>query len=159
MSDRDKDKVSFSERDRRSREKRKNGDQKRPRGEGAQRRSRAASSMYRRRIDEKLFGKRGDAGRHRREERLREAHGSPNFVRTFREYVKDFGMPNDVQLLIRLLDLNEDRDVLKVIDAIGSAVEAAPEHRSLIRKRLQNLEMTTGSDALADAAADLLGRI
>lgn len=160
MSDRDKSKISFSELDRRRREKKRNGGDRRPRGEQAEKRTRAASSAYRKRIDEKLFGRRGDAGRSRREDRLREAHGSPAFLRTFREYVKDFGMPDDVPLLVSLLDLNEERDLLRVIQALDSSLgEASVDHRNLLRRRLQNLEMTTDSDALADAAVGLLARI
>ena len=159
MSDRD-NKISFSELDRRRREKKRNGGERRPRGEQAERRARATSALYRKRIDERLFGKGGDAGRSRREERLREAEGSPTFLRTFREYVKDYGMPTEMGLLLVLLDVEEERDVLRVMEAIDANVgDASLDERNLLRKRLQNLEMTTPSDALADAAVDLLSRL
>ena len=158
MSERGK--ISFSELDRRRREKKSNGGERRPRSEQAQGRARAAAARYRQRIDEKLFGKKEDAPRLRLEQRLRDAQGSPDFGRTFREYVKGFGMPEDIGLLLTLLDLETERDVLRVLAALGSAVEAAPpEQRSLLRSRLRNLEMSTSSDALADAATDLLARL
>ncbi|MFQ5515014.1 MAG: hypothetical protein ACE5FG_11325 [Myxococcota bacterium] len=157
MSDRDK--ISFSELDRRRREKRRGSDDRRPRGERARQRSRAAASRYRQKIEEKLFGKREDAARLRLEQRLRDTHGSPLFGRTFREYVKGYGMPADIPLLVTLLDLDEERDLLQVLQALdGLLADAPPEHRSLLKSRLRNLEMSTSSDVLADAAGDILAR-
>lgn len=159
MSERGK--TSFSELDRRRREKKKmNGGERRPRGEQAQGRARAAAARYRQRIDEKLFGKKGDAARLRLEQRLRDAQGSPDYSRTFREYVKGYGMPEDMGLLMTLLDLEAEQDVLRVLKALDSAAGSAPlEQRHLLRSRLRNLEMSTSSDALADAAADMLTRL
>jgi hypothetical protein len=155
----ERDKISFSELDRKRREKKKGSNERRPRGERAQQRSRAASLRYRQRIDEKLFGKREDAARLRLEERLRDTHGTQLFSRTFREYVKGYGIPEDVPLLVTLLDLDEERDLLQVLQALDRMVDSVqPEHRNLLRSRLRNLEMSTSSDALADAAGELLAR-
>lgn len=156
------DKPSFSEMDRRRRDKRRNGGnggngERRPRGEKSQRRARAASAAYRRKVEERLFGKKADRTRLRLEERLRAAHGTPSFHRTYREYVKAVGMPADVGLLGMLLDLGEEREVLKVVEGIEGVLDTiSPEQRSLVRSRLRNLEMSTESDLVADAAADLL---
>jgi hypothetical protein len=130
----------------------------RKRGRGG--RGRWGSEANKRRIDERFFGKKGDAARFRLEERLRAAHGSENFLRTYKEYVKGYGMPDDIALLLMLLDLNDEGEVLKVLAALDdTAQEAAQEQRSLVRSRLKNLEMSTQSDSLADAATDLLGRL
>ena len=156
----DEGKISFSEQDRRRREKKRSSQNRRPRGESGQRRARAASARYRQKIDEKLFGKKEDAPRLRLEQRLRDTYGTQNFARTFREYVKGFGMPEDVPLLLTLLDLDEERDLLRVIEALEGRFEAAPpEQRTLLRSRLRNMEISTSSDALADAAGELLTRI
>ncbi len=173
----DRDKPTFREPNRRKRERngrgsgngrsggngrgggnsRGGGNGGRPRGEKAQRRARSASAACRRKVEERLFGKKGDRTRLRLEERLRAAHGTPNFHRTYREYVKVVGMPEDVGLLGLLLDLEEEREVLKVVEGIEGVVEGmSHEQRSLVRSRLRNLEMSTPSDAVADAAADLL---
>lgn len=130
------------------------------RGRGGRRRGRWGSEANKRRIDERFFGKKGDAARFRLEERLRAAHGSENFLRTYKEYVKGYGMPEDIPLLLLLLDLKDEGEVLKVLSALDdSAQEAGQDQRSLVRSRLKNLEMSTQSDSLADAAADLLGRL
>ena len=131
----------------------------RRRGRGG-RNSRWGSEASKRRIDERLFGKKGDAARFRLAERLRAAHGTENFLRTYKEYVKGYGMPADIALLLLLLDLKDEAEVLKVLAALyDSAQAAAQDQRSLVRSRLKNLEISTQSDSLADAATDLLGRL
>ncbi len=158
----DDQKPSFSELDRKRRERKRNGGggERRPRNAKAQRRSRAASATYRRRVEERLFGKKGDRARLRLEQRLRDAHGTPNFQRSFREYVREAGVPEDVSLLGMLLDLGDERDLLQVTEAIENRIDAIlPDQRSLLRSRLRNLEMSTSSDAVADAATDLLSQL
>jgi hypothetical protein len=157
----DRDKLTFSERDKLQREKRaEGGSSRRGRGGRAQQRSRWASNSYKRKVEERLFGKKEDAPRRRLEERLREAHDTPNFLRVYREYAKTFGMPSSIDLLMLLLDLGEDREIVRVLEQLGDVVEDAPqEQRNLLRSRLRNLEMSASSDAVADAAADLLGQL
>lgn len=156
----ERDKISFSELDRLRREKKSGNNRRRPESEQSQRRSRAATARYRQRIDEKFFGRKEDAPRLRLEQRVRDAHGSPEFGRVFREYVDGFGMPGDVNLLLTLLDLQDERDVLRVLEALDAGLESAElPQRNLLRSRLRNMEISTSSDALADAATDLLARL
>jgi hypothetical protein len=116
--------------------------------------------MYKQKVEERLFGKGADAGRLRLEERLRQAHGSPSFRSTYKEYVRNHGQPQDLALLVLLLDLDDEREILRVLEAIESTLEAAPpEQRSLLRSRLKNLEMSASSDSLGDAAGDLASRL
>lgn len=120
-------------------------------------RARYGSGAYKRRVEERLLGRGEGAARLRLEERLRSAHRTPNFPRLYREYLRAFGMPERIDLLLLLLDLENDREKLKVLERLSAALEgAAQEQRSLLRSRLRNLEMTTDSDAVADAASDLL---
>ena len=157
MSDRDRDKISFSEQDKQRNERRSGGGKKRGQ---SQRQSRWASAAYKRKVDEQLFGRKGDAARSRMRDRLLAAQGSPTFLRTYREYVRDYGMPEDLHTLMMLLDLDDERESLKVMEALGATVSSVtPEEKNLLRGRLRNLEMSTSSDALADAAVDLLGRL
>jgi hypothetical protein len=96
----------------------------------------------------------------RLEQRLRDAHGTANLQRTYREYVREAGVPEDLSLLGMLLDLGDERDLLQITDAIESQLDGIhPDQRSLLRSRLRNLEMATPSDAVADAAADLLTQL
>ena len=125
-----------------------------------QQRARHQAARYRRKVEERLFGKKADRGRLRLEERLREAADHDNLLRSFREYVKAFGMPADPSLLLRLLDLENERDVLQVTDEIDRVADGlSPDQKSLLRSRLRNLEMSTQSDSIANAAANLLERL
>jgi hypothetical protein len=154
----EQDKASTGGRKRRG--KKSGGGGGRRRGNGNGRGRGRVSSAYKKRIDERLFGKKGEAGRHRMVERLRASTGTPGFTRIYREYVKGHGMPPDIPTLLLLLDVPEEREALQVIDALESVLESAPsEQKSVLKSRLRNLEMSTSSDALADAASDLLGRL
>lgn len=129
----------------------------RRRGNG---RPRRGSGAYKRRIEERLFGKRGENSRNRMVERLRQSQGTANFTRVYRELVKGHGMPHDLPTLILCLDVEEEREALRVIEALESAAESAPnQEKTLLKSRLRNLEMSTSSDALADAAAQLIERL
>ena len=67
-------------------------------------------------------------------------------------------MPEDVRLLLLLLDLSDESEVLKVLNVLDDTVKSAPQgQRILVKSRLRNLEISTPSDSLADAATDLLG--
>ena len=56
--------------------------------------------------------------------------------------------------------MGDERAVMQVIAALGTTAEtASPERKNLLRRRLQNFEMSTPSDTLGDAAAELLDRL
>lgn len=131
---------------------------------GGARRSRRgrgrSAAEYKRRVEEQLLGIRGDNGRSRLEDRVRAAHGGPNFLRIYREYTKSFGLPENLGLLFLLLDLEDEREVLRVIGAIERlAPEAPQDQKSLLKSRLRNLEMSASTDALAAAAENLVGQL
>jgi len=160
----DQDKTSAGDLDRRKAEQRKGGGngggQAGSDRDAKQQRARHTAARYRRKVEERLFGKKADRGRLRLEERLREAEGAENLLRSFREYVKTYGMPADVGLLVRLLDLEPARDILQVTDEIDRVAESlSGEQKSLLRSRLRNLEMATSHDSVADAVASLLERL
>jgi hypothetical protein len=152
----DREKPSSTAPDRKRSEKKPGGGRRR----GGSRNSRRAANAYKKKIDEKIFGKKGDAGRSRMLERLRASQGTDGFSRVYREYVRGHGMPADIPTLMVLLDVDEAQEALKVMGALENAAESAPnEQKSLLKSRLRNLEMSTSSDALADAAAELIARL
>jgi hypothetical protein len=156
----DGEKLSFSERDKAQRERRSGNGSRRSRGGKGSQRSRRSANAYKKKVEERLFGKKEDAARLRLAERLRNAHDTPNFLRIYREYTKSFGMPPEIDLLLLCLDLGEERELLKLIEHLGElAAEAPQEQRSLLRSRLRNLEMSATSDSVAYAATDLLGQL
>jgi hypothetical protein len=147
-----------SDRGRRSSGERKPGNNSARAGRG--RRGRWNSEANKRRVADQILGRGEDSARRRLEERLRAAQGSPAFLRTYREYVRDHGMPREIPVLLLLLDLDDEGETLKVLHALEeSASGAPPDQRSLLRGRLRNLEMSAASDKLAHAAVDLLARL
>ena len=160
MSDHDKIASNGSDRPHGRDERKRNGNGGDHGLTARQQRARHQAARYRRKVEERLFGKKADRGRLRLEERLREADGQDSLLRSFREYVKAFGMPADVGLLLRLLDLETERDVLQVTDEIDRVADGlSADQKSLLRSRLRNLEMSTSSDSVANAAATLLERL
>lgn len=122
--------------------------------------SKGSAAMFRRKVEEKLFGKKGDRARLRLIDRLRESHGTPNFERTFREYLKGYGLPDDLAILMMLLDLEQAQDVVQVLGGIEAGLgDISIDEKTLLRTRLRNLEMSTEHDLVADATAQLLSRL
>ena len=67
-----------------------------PSGTGRGRRSRWTSEANKRRVADQILGRGEESAKRRLEERLRAAQGSPAFMRTYREYVRDHGMPREI---------------------------------------------------------------
>ena len=84
------------------------------------------------------------------QERLRAAQGSPTFLRTYREYVRDYGMPDDLQTLMLLLDLDDERESLKVMQAI----EATPGTVAL--EKIQGAMLKIITELAKDRKANLV---
>jgi hypothetical protein len=109
--------------------------------------------MYKQKVEERLFGKGADAGRLRLEERLRQAHGSPSFRSTYKEYVRNHGQPQDLALLVLLLDLDDERE----LPSRGASSEAASRIWRCLRARtawgMRRATWPRGSDH--DPAPDL----
>ena len=137
-----------------------NGRNGRRRGGGRRSRRGRSPAEYKRQVEEQLLGIRSDNGRSRLEERVRAAHGGPNFLRVYREYTKSFGLPESLGLLFLLLDLEDEREVVRVVGALGKlAPDAGQDQRSLLKSRMRNLEMSASTDALAAAAEQLVGQL
>jgi hypothetical protein len=138
-----------------------NGTRRRRRRRGSNGgRPRGSPAMFRRKVEEKLFGRKGDRARLRMVDRLRESHGTPNFERTYREYLKSYGLPDELPLLLLLLDLNHEQEVIRVLEGIEAGLpEISVDEKSLLRIRLRNLEMSTEHDGVAEATVQLLNRL
>src|SRR5262249_41266036 len=86
--------------------------------------------------------------------------GTPNFERTYREYLKTYGLPDELNLLLMLLDLNHEQDVVRVLQSIQAGLgDFSIDEKSLLRIRLRNLEMSTEHDRVADVTTELLAQL
>ena len=151
----EREKLSFSELDRRRREGRQ-GQASRPRSEGARQRETAATRQYLKQIDG-LFGEApADAERERLARAMREAHGTPGLAAACRAYRDALGVPQDLRDLALFLDCRETELVVAALEALlarqgAGALEATPGLRSQLRTLAQEPD-----DAVAGAAEELL---
>jgi hypothetical protein len=148
----DREKLSFSELDRRRRER---GDA--PRGHKAKQEQARRNTEALGEADA-LFslGKGGSAGEQLAKQ-MRDAHGGPEFLQSCRQYRTEVGVPADPGLLALFLD-SEDRDlIVDALDALlaakndGSLEEIAPGLRSQLRVLEQDRD-----DTVAGISEELL---
>lgn len=151
----EREKLSFSELDRRRREGRQ-GQAARPRSEAGRQREAAATRQYLRQVDG-LFGKApASAEAERLAREMREAHGTPGLAAACRAYRDAVGIPEDLRDVALFLDCRDAELVVAALEALrarreAGVLEAAAGLRSQLRTLAQDPE-----DAVAEAAEDLL---
>jgi hypothetical protein len=154
----EREKLSFSELDRRRREGRQ-GNAPRPRSEKGRQREAAATRQYLRQIDG-LFGKApGSTDRERLARAMREAHGTPGLAAACRAYREAVGVPEELREVALFLDCRDAELVVAALEALrvrqaAGALEATPGLRSQLRTLAQDPE-----DAVAEAAEELLAAL
>jgi hypothetical protein len=152
----DREKKSFSERDRMRRERRD------PAERGGARpadpaRAAAATKQYLKEMDT-LFAKgRGGAEGERLARAVREARGTPGLAVACRAYRDAVGAPSDAALVACFLDAGDPELALVGLEALRAAREAGrleltPGLRTQLRMLAQDAD-----DAVASAAEELLG--
>lgn len=162
MGDRDdkpgwseREKLSFSERDRRRRERR-DGHEPRPQGEKARQREAAGTRQYLKQIDG-LFGSApGKAEAERLARAMRDAHGTPKLAEACRAYRDALGMPDAARELALFLDSGDAELVVAALERLRAGHESGElELTSGLRSQLRMLAQDP-DDAVAEAAEDLL---
>ena len=154
----DREKKSFSERDRERRERRGSAE-RRPSGPAQQARVASAKKQYLQQIDS-LFAKgKGGAEGERLARVVRDARGTPEAAAACRAYLAAVGAPSDAALLACFLDSAEPDVVLPVLEAL-SARHAAGELRAASGLRTQlRLLAQHPDDEVASAAEELLDAV
>jgi len=153
----ERDKLSFSELDRRRRE-RSASDERRPRGKAAQERAQAASKQYLKEIDG-IFSGGNKAEVEKLAAAMRDAHGTPALADACRAYLSAAGAPTAAPLISLFLDAGEPEIILAGLEALrlasaGGAVKVTGGLRSQLRILAEDAD-----DAVAEAAEDLLGAL
>lgn len=149
-----RDKLSFSELDRRRRERRSSGDAP-AKGPGAQAREGAATQQYLKHLDG-MFSKSGGAEAERLANAMHDAHGTPGLADACRAYRDELGVPDDPSLLSLFLDSGDRELVLVGLEALGSAHAAGALRAKRGLKTQLELLAQGSDDAVAEAAEDLL---
>jgi hypothetical protein len=148
----DREKLSFSERDRLLRE-RGRGDAP-PRGQRAQEESRRATATALREADQLFAGEGGPA--RARAQAVRDAHGSDSFLDACRSYLAEVGAPEEPSLIALFLDTGDRELMVPVLEVLlrqqgEGTLEISPGLRSQLRVLEQHRD-----DTVAGIAEDLL---
>jgi hypothetical protein len=151
----ERDKLSFSELDRRRRERRQ-GHAPGPRDEAGRQGEAGAARQYLKRIDG-LFGKAPASAEVESLARaMREAHGSPGLAAACRAYRDAAGIPADLRDVALFLDCGDAELLVAALEALrarreAGGLEATPGLRSQLRTLAQDAR-----DPVAEAAEELL---
>ena len=151
----DRDKKSFSERDRERREKRGSGE-RRPASPAQHARLASAKKQYLKQIDT-IFakGKGGEEG-DRLAQAVRSARGTPGLAAACRAYRAAVGAPSDAALVACFLDAGSADVVLVGLEVVrgeraAGSLQATPGLRTQLRLLAQDSD-----DEVASAAEELL---
>ena len=155
----DRDKKSFSERDRMRREGRGRTEERRPTSPAQQARLDAAKKQYLKQIDGIFAKGEGGAQGERLAEAVREARGTPALAAACRVYRDAVGMPGDAALLACFLDAGDPELAVAGMEALAAArAEGGLTLTPGLRTQLRMLAESP-DDAVASAAEDLLAGI
>ncbi len=151
----DREKKSFSERDRERRERRGSGE-RRPSGPAQQARLASARKQYLKQIDTLFTKGKGGAEGERLARAVRDARGTPGLAAACRAYRDAVGAPSDPALLSCFLDAGEPEVVLVGLEALRTArTSGSLEATSGLRTQLRMLSQVS-DDEVASTAEDLL---
>jgi hypothetical protein len=151
----DGDKLSFSERDRRRRERALGSEGDRPQSKEGRERSASASKQYLKEIDG-LFAKGTKQEISDLANAMRDAHGSEGLADACRAYAGAAGLPDDVALISLFLDADDRELALAGFDALRAAEDSGTLKRTAgLRSQLRILSESP-DDSIAEAAEELL---
>ena len=151
----EREKLSFSELDRRRREGR-GGGERGPGGPGARALSKDAARQYLKQVDH-IFAKRGvGAEGEKLIKAMRDAHGTPALADACRAVRDVLGVPDDPSDLALFLDCGDSEIVVAALEAARARCQAGTLHPSSgVRSQLRMLAQDF-DDAVAEAAEELL---
>lgn len=157
-ADDDRPKLSFSERDRRRREKEQGYDSQ-PRGAAAQARSKEATASYLKEVDKLFTDAKGGVEGEALAKAVEDAHGTPEFTAACIAYRDGLGMPTEAALLSRFLDADAPALVAEALRgfAAGHAAGTLEISRG-VKSQLRVLEQSPDDD-VAYEAEELLARL
>ena len=150
----DGEKPSFSDLDRRRRERRSSGEQA-PRSKAARERSEAATSQYLKEIDG-LFSHGDKARIERLVTAMRDARGTPGLADACRAYHEAAGLPSEAPLISLFLDTGDGDVILLGYESLRTGAEKGVITLSgSLRSQLRILAEDP-DDAIAEGAEELL---
>ncbi|MDI7260675.1 MAG: hypothetical protein QME90_12225 [Thermodesulfobacteriota bacterium] len=152
----EKEKISWREIDRRK--DRSPHAPKEPSGERERsRRSEWVMKKYRKEADRLFMGKKGTKKHQKAREEIDRTHGTDQFDEAVKNFLNQYGLPDDWRTLSLLLDYSDPDKVLEAVHAMKVLYEArTPMEKQGFKAKLDILAMTTSDSDLRDAAEEML---
>ncbi len=107
---------------------------------------------------EKLFaGKKGTKEHEKALERIHRSYGTNRFTKAVRDYVKEYGLPEDWGTLILLLDHRDEEIVCEALKALkGLYASKGPVEQQGFMSKVRVLSMTAKSEKIQEEALAVL---
>ncbi len=153
---RDRPKLSYSERDRRLRDKQK-GYSERPQSPAERERSEAATRKYLKELDGIFAKGKGGARGEELARALRAAHGTPALAQACAAYRDAVGMPVDPALLGLFLDSGDPEIVVAALAELDRLRQSGTLSLSAGQRSQVRTLALSSDDRIAEAAEALLG--
>jgi hypothetical protein len=155
---REREKLSFSERDRRLRDKQK-GYNEGPQNPAARERSEAATKKYVKSLDSVFATGKGGAQGEELAKAVRAAHGTPGLARACTTYREAIGLPSDLSLLALFLDSGDSDLVVAALTEMRSLQQAGNLNLGAGQRSQVRTLALAFDDRIAEAAEDLLASL
>ncbi len=152
----ERDQISWREIDRR-RDRSPHAPKEPPRERERQRRSDWLKKKYRKEVEKLFMGKKGTKKHQKALDDLDRLHGTDQFDEAVRNYLEEYGLPEDWPTLSLLLDYSDPEKVSEVLRVMrGLYEERTPMEKQGFKAKLDILAMTTNDSDLREVAEEIL---
>jgi hypothetical protein len=152
----EREQISWREIDRR-RDRSPHAPKEPPQEKERSRRSEWVMKKYRKEADKLFMGKKGTKKHKKAQGDIDRFHGTEQFNETVKNYLDQYGLPDDWHTLSLLLDYSDPEKVLETIHAMKPLYEARTTvEKQGFKAKLDILAMTATHSDLRDTAEELL---
>ncbi len=152
----ERDQISWREIDRR-RDRSRYAPKEVPEPRHTSQRSEWMMKRYRKEADKLFMGKKGTKKHQKALSDIDRNHGTDQFEASVKEYVAQYGLPDDWNTLSLMLDYSDTKTLSGVLDAMKSLYQArAPVEQRGFKAKVEILAMTTRDSDLREMAEETL---
>ena len=152
----EREKLSWREIDRR-RDRSPHAPKEAPRERERSRRSEWVMKKYRKEADKLFMGKKGTKKHQKAHHDIDRYHGTDQFEAAVKNYIDQYGLPDDWSTLSLLLDYSDSEKVLQVLATMKNMYEGrSPVEKQGFKAKVDILAMTASDSDLRDLAEELL---
>jgi len=119
-------------------------------------RSEWIKKQYRKEIDKLFLGKKGTKKHEKAHRDIDRHHGTDQFDATVKNYLEQYGLPDDWGTLSLLLDYSDPKEVCKVLTAMKNLYETrTPAEQRGFKAKVDIFAMTASDTDLRDLAEEI----